>query len=179
MNETTDLSADLRCLSLLFSYPDEQWTAAPIPQCSRGATLLQEMRDATRIGLQNEYVRLFINSLPSLPCPPYGSFFLEGSVMGHSTMELTRRYQAYGMRCTEMADHLAVECEFLALLCSIADRSPETVADYLFVAAHLNSWAEGFFDLVELHDRLGPYRQGAAFGRIVCAAACRQLPLTV
>jgi TorA maturation chaperone TorD len=175
MKEKIRLSADLRCLSLLFSYPDEQWAATPIPQQSNGAELLHELHAVVPVALQNEYVRLFINSLPSLPCPPYGSYYLEGSIMGRSTMELGRRYGAYGMRCKEMADHLAVECEFLALLCSIAAHSPETAADYAFVAEHLNSWAEGFFILVEQHDRLGPYRHGAAFGRRVCAAADRQL----
>ncbi|MCB2216402.1 TorD/DmsD family molecular chaperone [Desulfofustis glycolicus] len=173
MNETTDLSADLRCLSLLFSYPDEQWAAAPIPH-SKGKALLQEMRDATRVTLQNEYVRLFINALPTLPCPPYGSVFLEGTVMGRSTVELAQRYRAYGLHSTEMADHIGVECEFLALLSSMRDRS-EIAADCAFVTDHLNSWTAPFFDLVEQHDRLGPYHHCAAFGRQVCAATSRSL----
>jgi TorA maturation chaperone TorD len=180
MNETLLLAADLRCLSLLFSYPDEQWAAAPMPQHSRGTKLLQEMRDATRVALQNEYVRLFINALPTLPCPPYGSVFLEGSVMGRSTVELARRYESLGMRCSEIADHLGVECEFLALLCSLALNSPEIADDAAFVTDHLTGWAGDFFDLVEQHDRLGPFRRSATFGRRVCASAhgflCRNHP---
>lgn len=175
MNETTRLASDLHCLSLLFSYPDEQWAAAPTPQHSRGAALLQEMRETTRVALQNEYVRLFINALPTLPCPPYGSVFLEGTVMGRSTVELARRSESLGMRCTEVADHISVECEFLALLCSLADNSTETVTDAAFVTDHLTSWAGNFFDLVEQHDRLGPYRRSAAFGRQVCTTASRSL----
>ncbi len=175
MNETIRLAVDLRCLSLLFSYPDKQWATAPIPQHSKGTALLQEMRDATRITLQSEYVRLFINALPTLPCPPYGSVFLEGTVMGRSTVDLARRYESLGMRCTEVADHIGVECEFLALLCSLADNSTETATDAAFVTDHLTSWAGDFFDLVEQHDRLGLYRRSAAFGRRVCASTHRFL----
>jgi len=167
------IAADLRCLSLLFSYPDAAWAALPAPAGSgtAAAALLDRMRAVDAIGLQSEYVRLFINAMPSLPCPPYGSVHLEGSVLGRTTVQLAACYRRYGLVCEEAADHIAVECEFLALLHRFADRDAGTAADRRFLVRHLQSWADGFFDLVDRHDRLGIYRQAAAFGRSVVAAA--------
>lgn len=167
------IAADLRCLSLLFSYPDAAWVALPLPAASgaEAAALLARMRAVDAIVLQSEYVRLFINALPSLPCPPYGSVHLEGSVMGPTTVQLAACYRRYGLVCEEVADHIAVECEFLALLHRFAGDDTGTAGDRRFLVKHLQSWADGFFDLVDRHDRLGIYRQAAAFGRSVVAAA--------
>jgi TorA maturation chaperone TorD len=91
--------------------------------------------------------------------------------MGRTTVEVAARYRKYGLVCEEAADHIAVECEFLALLHRLDGRDAETAADCRFLVAHLQSWADTFFDLVDRHDRLGIYRQAAAFGRSVVAAA--------
>ncbi|MBB5349103.1 molecular chaperone TorD family protein [Desulfoprunum benzoelyticum] len=167
------IAADLRCLSLLFSYPDAGWALQPAPAASgvRAAALLARMRAVDSIVLQSEYVRLYINAMPTLPCPPYGSVHLEGSVMGRTTVEVAACYRKYGLVCEEAADHIAVECEFLALLHRCADRDAETAADCRLLADHLQSWADTFFDLVDRHDTLGIYREAAAFGRSVVAAA--------
>lgn len=169
----SSIAADLRCLSLLFSYPDAAWASLPTPAASgaQAAALLARMRAIDAVVLQGEYVRLFINAMPTLPCPPYGSVHLEGSVMGRTTVEVAARYRRYGLVCEEAADHIAVECEFLALLHSFADRDAETAGDRRFLVDHLQSWADTFFDLVDRHDTLGIYRQAAAFGRSVVAAA--------
>jgi len=171
--DPSTIAADLRCLSLLFSYPDAAWALQPVPaeSAARGAALLARMRAVDAIVLQSEYVRLYINAMPSLPCPPYGSVHLEGSVMGRTTVQLAACYRRYGLVCEEAADHIAVECEFLALLRRFAGRDAETAADCRFLVDHLQRWADTFFDLVDHHDTLGIYRQAAAFGRSVVAAA--------
>jgi TorA maturation chaperone TorD len=167
------IAADLRCVSQLFSYPDAAWALQPAPAESgaRAASLLARMRAVDSIVLQSEYVRLFISAMPSLPCPPYGSVHLEGSVMGRTTVELAACYRKYGLVSEETADHIAVECEFLALLHRFAGRDAETAADCRFLVDHLQRWAGTFFDLVDRHDTLGIYREAAAFGRSVVAAA--------
>jgi TorA maturation chaperone TorD len=112
----------LQALSRLFSYP-EQWPEAddlehiglqPDGRWDKG-----QGQDDLRV-LQGEYVRLFINALPEVPCPPYGSFYLEGALMGESTVQVRNLYLSYGFQTDEMADHVAVELEFLALLASLS-----------------------------------------------------------
>lgn len=173
MKDTLSLPADLHCLSLLLSYPDQCWRAAPAPPQSSAtaAALLATMRAADPIALQSEYVRLFVNAMPSLPCPPYGSVYLEGSLLGRSTIKIAEHYRKYGLACEEPADHIAVECAFLALLHEFAAGDPEAAADYGFLANHLQQWAERFFALIKQHDRLGLYRQCADFGYAVLAVA--------
>jgi hypothetical protein len=111
------LHPGLRLISLLFSYPDGQWFSAPLPAGAGAETaaLLEEMRGIEPVRLENEYVRLFINAMPELPCAPYGSVYLEGSVMGESTLKIADIYRKYGMATVEPADHIAVESEFLTL----------------------------------------------------------------
>ena len=112
--------------------------------------------------LQTEYVRLFINALPEVTCPPYGSFYLEGLLMGQSTVELNKVYSDYGMLTDEMPDHIAVELEFLGLLSSLpADDAIDD--DYIFLVNHLRSWTPDFFEQVEKNDESGFYRELTKF----------------
>jgi TorA maturation chaperone TorD len=114
--------------------------------------------------LQNEYVRLFINSLPEVPCTPYASVYLEGRCMGESTVEILELYQKYGLTTDEMPDHIAVELEFLSYLDYLIQGSKDIETDKdvesdlaLFIK-HLYSWAPIFFKRVEEHDKTGFYR---------------------
>ncbi len=150
---------DLKALSRCFSYP-EQWPESGDMKRlglqahgrwngGRGKNALQT--------LQGEYVRLFINALPEVPCPPYGSFYLEGALMGESTVRVRNLYQSYGFQTDEMADHIAVELEFLALLANLSgiEAAP---GDYDFLLHHLLSWTPEFFNRVEENDGVGFYR---------------------
>jgi len=114
--------------------------------------------------LQAAYVYLFINALPEVPCPPYGSFYLEGTLMGESTVQLSRLYAEYGFEAEELADHIAVELEFIALL-SILASDPAVREDYEFFLDHLRQWAPAFFTAVKENDASGFY------GRVVQLAA--------
>jgi TorA maturation chaperone TorD len=168
MGYDTVKTDELKALSRLFAYP-EQWpdgedlkrlgTRPP----GKGET--EEGRDGLRI-LQSEYVSLFINALPEVPCPPYGSFYLEGVLMGASTVQVRDLYLSYGFQTDEMADHIAVELEFLALLAALP-KSDAVQKDYDFLWRHLRSWTHPFLDRLEENDETGFYRAVSRYAREV------------
>jgi TorA maturation chaperone TorD len=133
----------------------------------KGKELLAEMSRIDHLRLETEYVRLFINAMPEVPCPPYGSVYLEGTVMGASTLRVIEIYRKYGMATDELADHIAVECEFLAWLSGLAGENQAARQDYSTLLGHLRQWTDPFFSRVEEHDRIGCYRRGAEIGRTV------------
>lgn len=162
MMPVATLHVGLQGISRLFSYPDAQWCVASFPQAAgvEIVALFDEMRNIDSISLQNEYVRLFVNTLPEVPCAPYGSVYLEGSVMGETTLKVADIYRKYGLATEELADHVAVESEFLAWLHGVRTVDAERGQDFAYLLAHLRQWTEPFFALVAQHDRLGCYRRG-------------------
>lgn len=160
-----ELHAGLGFISCLFSYPDKPLSAPAIPVETEGAALIETMNSLAPVRLQNEYVRLFINALPEVPCAPYGSFYLEGSLMGETTVTVHEIYRKYGMETKELPDHIAVESEFLAWLHGMADSDEAARKDYDYLLGHLKEWTTLFFDRVEQHDQLGCYRQSAKLAR--------------
>ncbi|MCF8076250.1 MAG: molecular chaperone TorD family protein [Desulfotignum sp.] len=166
MDQITDVQCSaetetLMTLSRLFTYPE----------------LLPDGRDLARIfpqagpvpacpsltGLQNRYVSLFINRLPEVPCIPCGSWYLEGTLMGPSTMKLAGLYREYGFETTEMPDHICVELEFLAILSTLVHQAPgddykdQVTTDLNFVTNHLAAWTPDFFGRVASWDTDGFY----------------------
>ena len=161
--------ADLMALSHMFRYPDAQTLSASIPDemGAEARNLLVERQRIEPVSLENEYIRLFVNALPEVPCAPYGSVYLEGSVMGASTVQVAKIYQKYGLITNEMPDHIAVECEFLAWLLEKAEQSAEVNEDCQFLYGHLRKWIVPFLAKVEQHDQLGWYRSCAEWtGRL-------------
>ena len=159
----------LQTISLLFSYPDRKWAATPIPLglAEDARSLIAEMRALDPVALENEYIRLFVNSIPEVPCAPYGSVYLEGTVMGESTLKVADIYRQYGLAPEEMADHIAVEAEFLAWLSGRIGDAEESRKHFGFLLGHLQQWTADFFASVDRHDRLGCYRRGAGIARQV------------
>ena len=155
--------ADLRAIAQMFRYPDAQTLSAPIPEemGAEARALLTKRRGIEPLGFESEYIRLFVNSLPELPCAPYGSVYLEGTVMGVSTVQVAKIYEKYGLQTDEMPDHIAVQCQFLAWLREQAEQSAEAREDYAFLLDHLGRWLVPFLERVEQHDRLGWYRDCA------------------
>jgi TorA maturation chaperone TorD len=113
------------------------------------------------VELQNEYVRLFVNSLPTLPCPPYASVYLEGTLMGRSAVGLERLYADYGLQPGDMGDHIAVELEFAGFLDMIRDETPRASEDLRAVLEHLRRWTPELFERVRASDRTGVYAAAA------------------
>jgi putative dimethyl sulfoxide reductase chaperone len=130
-------------LSLCFSYPwgevlewlmERTWiseTEASLRLLDRNLSLehLRSMEeylsgDRDRIGLdlEREYTRLFINSYPRVPAPPYGSVYMERgrSVYGKTTADVICFYRSAGVEPSleqqELPDHVSMELEFLGIL---------------------------------------------------------------
>ncbi len=162
-------AAEWHLIARLFSYPEQAPDEPPLCSGASGPAraLAAEMRNLSPVRLQNEYTRLFINALPQVPCAPYGSVYLEGRVMGDSTVSVREIYRKYGLAPNELPDHIAVECEFLGWLHGVALNDPRAAEDYLAVLDHLKQWAPAFFDCVERHDQLGCFGRAAALARAV------------
>lgn len=164
-----NLHNGLQTISLLFSYPDKKWASTSVPagMGEDAWKLIAEMHALDSVALENEYIRLFVNSMPEVPCAPYGSVYLEGTVMGESTLKVADIYRQYGLAPEEMADHIAVEAEFLAWLSERLDDAEENRKHFGFLLGHLQQWTADFFASVERHDRLGCYRRAAGLARNV------------
>jgi len=172
-----DIAAtDLRAISRMFRYPDAKTLSAPIPQemGAKARALLAAGQRFEPFRLETEYVRLFVNSLPELPCAPYGSVYLEGTVMGVSTVEVAKIYEKYGLETDELPDHIAVECQFLAWLREQDEQAMEVGEDCAFLLGHLRRWLVPFLAKVEQHDRLGWYRDCAAWASRVFAISQKE-----
>jgi TorA maturation chaperone TorD len=165
----SELHAGLQLVSRLFSYPVAQNALQLRSEgiLTVGEALLAEVNDVDHIRLENEYVRLFINAMPEVPCAPYGSVYLEGSVMGESTVKIAAIYQKYGITTEELADHIAVESEFLAWLYVVAGDDVEAKKDFDYLLCHLKKWTGPFFNQIEEHDQLGFYRRCAGVARVL------------
>jgi TorA maturation chaperone TorD len=160
-------AGELALLSRLFTYPETLPAGADMANLS--TTLGEDACQVDLMALQGEYVRLFINALPEVPCPPYGSFYLEGILMGESTVKLKKLYASYGWQTDEMADHIAVELEFMALLTALGPDGP-IQEDCQFVRDHLNAWAPAFLDQVAENDRSGFYGSVSRYAKkILCS----------
>lgn len=144
-----------------------------------GAFVYPEERpaDGPELGaLQTEYVRLFVNSMPTVPCPPYASFYLEGALMGRAKVEVEWLYGGYGFEPSLPGDHIAVELEFAALLESMAADNSAAAQDLVRLLDHLRRWAPEFLDRVEAHDRTGWFAAAARRTREALLAAGRGAP---
>lgn len=160
-------ASELEFLSRLFTYPDEPPAGEDLAKI--GTTWEEDSDHGAFKALQAEYVRLFINALPEVSCPPYGSVYLEGTLMGESTVRLRNLYSSYGWQTEEMADHIAVELEFLALLAALGEDAP-VQEDLNFVWDHLNLWAPAFLARVEENDRTGFYKAVSRHARKILSA---------
>jgi TorA maturation chaperone TorD len=136
----------------------------------------QRGAEAVARALLLEYGRLFLGPGP-LPCPPYGSLYLDGVLMGPSALEALRLYREHGLAVPESwrepADHIAVELSFMAHLSAATQkaitRKGVTEAERLlesqemFLDRHLGRWAPLLADRLAATARGHLYRFVAAF----------------
>jgi len=155
-------------LSRLFTYPRTAPDKEDLDRVGMGKAAQSQEGGGLEL-LQAEYVRLFINALPETPCPPYGSFYLEGTLMGDTTIRLRDLYASHGFHTDEMEDHISVELEFLALL-SMASGLEGVRESIDFLLDHLRSWSPAFLEEIEKAD------QGGFFGEL--SKSARNLLLT-
>ncbi len=152
----------LMALSRLFAYPNSGPMTGTWPGfCAGRAGPCLRLSDRA----SKRYVSLFINRLPELPCIPCGSWYLEGTLMGPSTVKLANLYREYGFETSEIPDHICVELEFLAILSTLVQGSFDSgdtadtrlIDDLAFVIDHLAAWTPDFFDRVVSWDEEGFY----------------------
>ncbi len=118
----------LKMFSLIFSYPEKEKIdlAAKIAGKLGFNEIEKILRETDLQELEVEYTSLFVSAHPSIPCPPYQSYFEEGKVYGKASVEAERRYRERGLDYvyeSEPSDHIAVELEFLSL-------HPENLRDF-------------------------------------------------
>lgn len=118
--------------------------------------------------LNIEYNRLFVGP-GHLPAPPYESVYLtkseenkDGVVMGLSTLDVKKHYLSAGVTLdenfTDLPDHIAVELEFMSLLCmeehSKMEQGDISGAEEMnkkqrdFIDNHLLNWISLFTEAV-------------------------------
>jgi len=140
-----------------------------------------DLADAMATSLQNapqqelliDYAKLFVGP-DVLLAHPYGSVYLDGPkiLMGDSTMDVIARYQdvdfAISAEFKEMPDHIAVELEFLYLLCfnEALAQTEERTDDQLdwkqrrqsFIKSHIGRWIDDFCDKLRNNTQFDYYR---------------------
>jgi TorA maturation chaperone TorD len=123
--------------------------------------------------LEIDYARLFVGPF-NLLAPPYGSVYLEGErqVMGVSTADVQKRYQAAGLDVAagfkDAPDHIAAELEFMHFLIfkAMAAANQGDVNDMVtcllnqqsFLEQHLGAWVQEFAGHVVDHAQTSFYR---------------------
>ena len=98
--------------------------------------------------LQVEYTRLFINGVPHVAAPPYGSVYLEKTLRGKYSDEILAYYRSLGYNLTENADlpdSLIHQLEFLSFLAEDQNRDGEEE----FLARFLLPWFSIFASKVK------------------------------
>lgn len=120
-----------------------------------------------------DFAKLFIGP-DELLAHPYGSVYLDGPkiLMGDSTMDVIVRYRDAEFAITadfkEVPDHIAVELEFLYLLCyneslAIAEQRTEDQAEWqqrrqVFINDHIGRWIDTFCGKLSKNTQFDYYR---------------------
>ena len=108
-----------------------------------------------------EYTRLFRGPVKA-EAYPYESIYIEGEVIGNSTLDVVRRYGEAGVAVADgfkdLPDHISAELEFMHYLCGRALDALERGANdeatrfrcmgQTFLKDHLNKWVPQFTDLI-------------------------------
>lgn len=102
--------------------------------------------------LRAEYTRLFINSFPRVPAPPYESYYrsCRNMLNDTATQEVNSFYRNCGYsinRHIELPDHISYELEFAGAL--LEDGKDEDAEDFL--NTHLRKWFPLFREKVLNH----------------------------
>ncbi len=106
--------------------------------------------------LETEYVSLFISEVGGALVPPYGSVYIDDTIMGPSTDRVVENYQEAGFSKLEeyngLPDHISVELEYLFKLTQM--ETPEKYRYHIqFYDDLLAPWLGEFTDsIVEAMD---------------------------
>lgn len=130
-------------------------------------TYVQRCQDSLSFSI--EYTRLFRGPVKA-DVYPYESMYMEGEIVGKSTIDVVDRYLEAGVRVSDefkdLPDHICVEMGFMSYICAqelIARQQGmwdeavrfQHIGDN-FITNHLSRWISRFSDLVMQHSNL-PY----------------------
>jgi len=167
-----------RILSQLFFYPDEEffeklneiedYIQDILQEYSEAENLIfqfseaiDELRTLPPEELQAEHTRLFINSFPTLPCPPYESAYREMLLMGDYAEEVSKYYSLYNLMIPEedLPDHISYELDFMRFLLEEGDLDLARE----FFEEHILQWVPDFIADLRSEARLKFYKFVANF----------------
>jgi TorA maturation chaperone TorD len=123
------------------------------------AVQLREFRDRSDDileELQVEHTRLFINGVPHVASPPYGSVYVDKSLRGKYSDEVWQYYRNHGyslVRGDDLPDGLIHQLEFLSYL--VEDNKQE--AEEEFLSRYFLPWFSIFADRVKKEAQLPFY----------------------
>jgi len=136
------LNKNFKLFSLIFSPPTkdvlEEIKKMDLSILSEESRKVLQETDPKELMI--EYTRVFINAFPRVPCPPYESYYKEGTVYGESSVQVEKIYRQHNLVYdykSEPPDHISVELEFLAL-----------TEDSSFLT-RLKSWVPKFIECVK------------------------------
>ncbi len=139
--QSENISRVYRFLAQCMQYPDSEWvnedffhvlynllgTLGGVDNAVELKKKIDQAKDPIE-DLQVEYTRLFINGVPHVIAPPYGSVYMDKSLQGTFSGNTLAFYRDKGFDMDENADlpdHLIHELEFLSLLALEEDLSGE------------------------------------------------------
>ena len=181
-----------RLLSQAFLYPDGARVAALVETAAELAAagdslsrfaffgqwkpLLMRLMGLDRSDetvMQRRYVSLFSVNVTGVPCPPYESVYREagGRPTGWLTSLVEREYAIAGLSPSqglgELPDHVAMEMEFMAVLCGrereacrrmhLGENEKALRAQKSFLDHHLTVWLPEFSRALAAADAGGVY----------------------
>lgn len=122
------------------------------------AALAHEFAGRSRVEVEAEQVRLFVNAPGGVPAPPYASYYLDGTLLGPTCAWVADEYRRHALeldaQAGQPADFVGAELEYLYFLCrhqiaarltgDQAARLSAARAEAHFFRAHLLAWLPRF-----------------------------------
>ncbi len=180
------------------SWPEalQQFYGAGLPPCyldAVRASLGAEVEAAAKpTELQETFNRLFGHAVRGR-CPPYELEYGGSEIIQQASglADIAGFYSAFGMEVSrdadDRADHVAIECEFMSVLCvKEAHAGEKSEADHLdicvkaqrsFLKDHLGCWLPAFANRVGQADPDGFYGALARFASALLAAECARFEI--
>ncbi|MEN8188527.1 MAG: molecular chaperone TorD family protein [Thermodesulfobacteriota bacterium] len=167
-SNSQDIASLYLFLAQSMKYPDKEWMNDEffqvlnnllehlgIPEEAQDIIKAMETSADPLEDLQVEYTRLFINGVPHVVAPPYGSVYFDKSLQGKFAGDTLAFYREKGFDMSESADlpdHLVHELEFLSLLAEEEDHEGES----RFLSKFFRPWYTKFLIQV-LEEAQHPY----------------------
>lgn len=143
---------------------------------------------------RESYVALFGHAVRGT-CPPYELEYGRSEIIQQASelADVAGFYAAFGMELagpgSDRQDHLAVECEFLSVLCAkeavgLESDAPELVdaccdAERAFIKDHLSQWLPAFCSRVLSVEGDGFYGRLAQLAKEFIAGECRRFDISM